>query len=191
MNKGQNESVTGSSAPRLLRGVALVGMMGAGKTAVGRAMAQRLAVPFLDSDMAIEEAANATIAEIFARDGEEFFRAREAEVIARLLSGPPAILSTGGGAYMQPRVREQIRESGVALWLNTDLRTLWARVRHRDTRPLLRTRDPRATLAALYERRVPVYALAELRLDVAPHFSIDETAERALAVLATRADVLG
>lgn len=191
MNKGQNESVTGSSAPRLLRGVALVGMMGAGKTAVGRAMAQRLAVPFLDSDMAIEEAANATIAEIFARDGEEFFRAREAEVIARLLSGPPAILSTGGGAYMQPRVREQIRESGVALWLNTDLRTLWARVRHRDTRPLLRTRDPRATLAALYELRVPVYALAELRLDVAPHFSIDETAERALAVLATRADVLG
>lgn len=178
-------------APRLRRGVALVGMMGAGKTAVGRALAQKLGVPFLDSDAAIEEAAQATIAEIFARDGEAFFRAREAEVIARLLSGPPAILSTGGGAYMQERVRELIHESGVALWLNTDLPTLWSRVRHRDTRPLLRTPDPYATLAAIYAQRVPVYALAELSVDVAPHFSVEETAERARAALETRPDVLG
>lgn len=175
---------------RLLRGVALVGMMGAGKTAVGRVLAQKLGVPFLDSDSAIEEAAQASIPEIFARDGEEFFRAREAEVIARLLSGPPAILSTGGGAYMQARVRELIHKSGVALWLNADLPTLWARVRHRDTRPLLRTADPRATLAALYEQRVPVYALAELRVDVAPADSIEQTAQRALALLAARPDLL-
>ncbi|MBW7921485.1 MAG: shikimate kinase [Rubellimicrobium sp.] len=177
--------------PQLRRGVALVGMMGAGKTAVGRVLAQKLGVPFLDSDAAIEEAAQATIAEIFARDGQEFFRAREAEVIARLLSGPPAILSTGGGAYMQERVRALIHDAGVALWLNADLATLWARVRHRDTRPLLRTPDPYATLAGIYERRVPVYALAELSIRVAPHFSVEETAARALDVLATRPDVLG
>lgn len=175
---------------RLLRSVALVGMMGAGKTAVGRALAQRLDVPFLDSDAAIEEAAKATIPEIFARDGEDFFRMREAEVIARLIAGPPAILSTGGGAFMQERVRDLIRESGVALWLDTDLATLWTRVRHRNTRPLLRTADPYATLAELFERRVPVYALAELRVDVAPHFSVAETADRALRVLATREDIL-
>lgn len=179
-----------SKAGRLRRGVALVGMMGAGKTAVGKVLAQRLQVPFLDSDSAIEEAAQATIAEIFARDGEEFFRAREAEVIARLLSGPPAILSTGGGAFMQEPVRELIAESGVALWLDADLPTLWSRVRHRDTRPLLRTIDPYATLAAIYDQRVPVYALAELHLKVAPHYSISQTADRALQVLATRADVL-
>lgn len=186
-----NERRAGRDSPgRLLRSVALVGMMGAGKTAVGRALAQRLDVPFLDSDAAIEEAAQATIPEIFARDGEDFFRMREAEVIARLIAGPPAILSTGGGAFMQERVRDLIRESGVALWLDTDLATLWTRVRHRNTRPLLRTADPYATLAELFERRVPVYALAELRVDVAPHFSVDETADRALRVLATREDIL-
>lgn len=186
-----NERRVGRDSPgRLLRSVALVGMMGAGKTAVGRALAQRLDVPFLDSDAAIEEAAKATIPEIFARDGEDFFRMREAEVIARLIAGPPAILSTGGGAFMQERVRDLIRESGVALWLDTDLATLWTRVRHRNTRPLLRTADPYATLAELFERRVPVYALAELRVDVAPHFSVAETADRALRVLATREDIL-
>lgn len=191
MGRVRNERREGRNSPgHLLRGVALVGMMGAGKTAVGRVLAQRLAVPFLDSDAAIEEAAQATIPEIFARDGEAFFRAREAEVIARLLSGPPAILSTGGGAFMQERVRELIRESGVALWLDADLATLWSRVRHRDTRPLLQTADPHATLAALYEQRVPVYALAELHVKVAPHYSVNETADRALTALAAREDIL-
>lgn len=191
MGRDRNERRTGRDSPgRLLRGVALVGMMGAGKTAVGRVLAQRLGVPFQDSDTAIEEAAQATIPEIFTRDGEDFFRAREAEVIARLLAGPPAILSTGGGAFMQERVRDLIHESGVALWLNADLATLWSRVRHRDTRPLLRTTDPYATLTALYEKRMPVYALAELHVDVAPHYSVSETADRALQVLATREDIL-
>jgi shikimate kinase len=168
----------------------LVGMMGSGKTAVGKALAGRLQVPFLDSDAAIEEAAKATIAEIFARDGEPFFRDREAEVIARLLSGPPAIVSTGGGAFMAERNRRTIADKGVAVWLDADLDTLWERVRHKDTRPLLRTSDPRGTLAALHEKRVPVYRLAELSVKAEPRYSIDDTADRVLAALATRPDIL-
>jgi shikimate kinase len=175
---------------RLLRSVVLVGMMGSGKTAVGRALAQRLGVPFLDSDHAIEEAAQATIPEIFARDGEPFFRDREAEVLARLLSGPPAIVSTGGGAFLAERNRRTIAERGVALWLDVDLDTLWERVRHKDTRPLLRTPDPRGTLAALQEARTPLYRLAPLRLAVEPRSTIEQTAAQALSVLAAQPGLL-
>ncbi|MBP1804422.1 shikimate kinase [Rubellimicrobium aerolatum] len=178
------------AGPRLRRSVALVGMMGSGKTAVGKALAARLAVPFLDSDAAIEEAAQATIPEIFARDGEPFFRDREAEVIARLLAGPPAVLSTGGGAFMAERNRAAIARAGAALWLDADLDLLWDRVRQKDSRPLLRTPDPRGTLAQIYRQRVPVYQLAELRVRTEPGFSIEQTADRALAVLATRPDIL-
>jgi shikimate kinase len=165
-------------------------MMGSGKTAVGKALSAKLHAPFLDSDAAIEEAAQASIAEIFARDGEAFFRDREAEVIARLLSGPPAIVSTGGGAYMAERNRRAIAKRGVALWLDADLDTLWERVRHKDTRPLLRTPDPKGTLASLYAARVPIYRLAELSVRTEPGFSIEETAGRALAILATRPGIL-
>lgn len=175
---------------RLLRPVVLVGMMGSGKTAVGKALAQRLEVPFLDSDAAIEEAAQATIAEIFARDGEPFFRSRESEVIARLLSGTPAVLSTGGGAFMQDRNRALIGSLAVSVWLNADLDTLWDRVRHKDTRPLLRTADPKGTLAALYAQRVPVYALADLSVPTEPGFTVDDTAERVIAALAGEADLV-
>lgn len=174
----------------LRRSVVLVGMMGSGKTAVGKALAARLQVPFLDSDAAIEEAAHASIAEIFARDGEPFFRDRESEVISRLLSGPPAIVSTGGGAFMSERNRRVIAEKGVALWLDADLDTLWERVRHKDSRPLLRTPDPRGTLAGIYEKRVPVYRLADLKVTAEPRFSIDDTASRAVAVLAGHPDIL-
>lgn len=172
--------------PRLVRPVVLVGMMGSGKTAVGKVLAHKLDVPFLDSDAAIEEAAQATIAEIFARDGEPFFRDRETEVIGRLLSGAPAVLSTGGGAFMQERNRALIGARGVSVWLNADLDTLWDRVRHKDTRPLLRTRDPRGTLAALYAARVPAYALADLAVRTEPGFSIEDTANRVIAALAGR-----
>lgn len=172
------------------RSVVLVGMMGSGKTAVGRVLAARLGVPFLDSDAAIEEAAHSTIAEIFARDGEPFFRDREAEVLARLLSGPPAVVSTGGGAFMAERNRRVIAEKGVALWLDASLETLWDRVRHKDTRPLLRTPDPKRTLADLYGKRVPVYRLAELSVRAEPAYSVEETASRVLSVLATRPDIL-
>lgn len=180
----------GPSAGRLLRTVVLVGMMGSGKTAVGRSLAARLGVPFLDSDAEIETAANATIAEIFARDGEPFFRNREAEVINRLLSGPPCVLSTGGGAFMAERNRLSIAQKGVALWLDAPLDVLWERVRHKDSRPLLRTADPRQTLTDLHAVRAPVYALAELRVAIAGHYSIDETTDRVIEALTSRPDIL-
>jgi len=180
------------SGPRAIlhRSVVLVGMMGSGKTAIGRALAQRLDVPFLDSDAAIEEAAKASIAEIFARDGESFFRDREAEVIARLLSGPPAILSTGGGAFMAERNRRVISVQAVSLWLDVDLDTLWDRVRHKDSRPLLRTANPRQTLAGIFATRVPVYRLADLSVRTDARAAIEETTTRALAALSARPDVL-
>jgi len=114
-------------ACQLRRTVVLVGMMGSGKTAIGKALAVRLNVPFLDSDAAIEEAAATSIAEIFQRDGEAFFRKREAEVIERLLAGPPCVLSTGGGAFLTQRVRDMIARDGVSLWLDAQLETLWER----------------------------------------------------------------
>jgi shikimate kinase len=175
---------------RLRKTVALVGMMGAGKTAVGRAVAAKLSVPFLDSDAEIEAAAALTVPEIFQRDGEVFFRKREAEVIRRLLETQCGILSTGGGAYLAQANRDNITKNGVALWLDASLDLLWSRVKHRDTRPLLRTPDPRATLESIYEARTPVYRLAELRVACAPDFSIDAMAERVIATLLTRPDVL-
>ena len=168
----------------------MVGMMGSGKSAIGRSLAARLRVPFVDSDAEIEAAANATIPEIFARDGEPFFRDREAQVLARLLSGPPRVISTGGGAYLAERNRAAIARSGVALWLDADLPLLWDRVKHKDTRPLLRTPDPRATLADLYEKRVPIYALAEMRVVVERGYSIEETTTRVVEALAERPDIL-
>ena len=174
----------------LHRTVVLVGMMGSGKTAIGRALAQVLDVPYVDSDAEIETAANATIAEVFERSGEPFFRDREAEVIARLLQSEPCILSTGGGAYLAERNRAAISEHGVAIWLDADLDLLWERVRHKDTRPLLRTPDPRATLADLFKERGPIYAMADLRAVADPAFSIEEMTQEVLHVLCSRPDVL-
>ena len=170
--------------------IVLVGMMGAGKTAVGQALARALAVPFLDSDEEIRRAANMDIGEIFARDGEAFFRDREAEVIARLLESERCVLSTGGGAFLAERNRAAISGAGVAVWLDASLELLWERVRHKDTRPLLHTPDPRATLAEIYAQRVPVYALADLRVAAHPEFSISQMAEAVIEVLKTRPDVL-
>lgn len=175
---------------KLRRSVVLVGMMGSGKTAIGRNLASRLQVPFLDSDAEIEAAANATIAEIFERDGEAFFRDREAEVIGRLLAGPPGILSTGGGAFLAERNRNAISALGVSLWLDVELSTLWERVRHKDTRPLLRTADPLSRLKEIFEVRQPVYAQADLKVKGHASYSIDETTDRVIAALATRPDVL-
>lgn len=175
---------------RLNKTVVMVGMMGAGKTAVGRALAQLLGVPFLDSDHEIEVAANRTVPEIFARDGEAFFRDREAQVIARLLEGSPCVLSTGGGAFLSERNRKAISAQGVSVWLDAGIELLWSRVRHRDTRPLLRTADPRKTLEELYNARVPAYAQADLAVPCAPPVAIEEMARRVIAALRQRADVL-
>ena len=168
---------------RLARTVSLVGLMGAGKTAVGRALAERLGVRFADSDDAIEEAAAMSIPEIFELYGEAFFRDREAEVVARLLDGPPMVLSTGGGAWMSEATRRQIERRATALWLDAPVELLWQRVRHRDTRPLLRNADPRGTLERLHRERAPIYAAAPLRLAVRAEDDIAETAEAALRVL--------
>lgn len=175
---------------RLKKTIVMVGMMGAGKTAVGRALAARLGVPFLDSDAEIEAAANMTIPEIFERDGEPFFRRKESQVIARLLDEERCVLSTGGGAFLNEGNRAAISERGVSVWLKADLDVLWNRVRHKDTRPLLRTPDPHATLRSLYEARVPVYAEADLAVTSDGQTSIDEMVDRVVAALAARPDVL-
>tara|TARA_R110002049_G_scaffold10127_1_gene50098 strand:- start:53306 stop:53902 length:597 start_codon:yes stop_codon:yes gene_type:complete len=175
---------------RLKKTVAMVGMMGAGKTAVGRAVAVKLGVPFLDSDAEIEAAANLSVPEIFSRDGEAFFRKRETEVIARLLEEERGILSTGGGAFLAEVNRANIAARGVAVWLDADLDLLWNRVRYKETRPLLHTKDPRRTLSELYHARVPLYAQADLRVSCAPNLSIDAMAHRVIACLLTRPDIL-
>lgn len=175
---------------RLKKTVVLVGMMGAGKTAVGKALAGLLHVPFVDSDVEIEAAANMTIKEIFARDGEAFFRDRESEVIERLLDRECAILSAGGGAFLAQRNRDIIHAKGVSVWLNADLKLLWDRVKNKDTRPLLRTADPYATLEALFEDRLPFYKQAELSVAAQSNYSIDEMAQAVCAALAQRDDVL-
>ncbi|MBL4812152.1 MAG: shikimate kinase [Rhodobacteraceae bacterium] len=170
--------------------VALIGMMGSGKTAIGKALSARLKVPFFDSDMAIEQAAQASISEIFSRDGEVFFRNREAEVIARLLAGPAGILSTGGGAYLAQRNREAIAQYGLAVWLDVPLATLWERVRNKDTRPLLRTADPKKTLADLLAQRTPFYNQAQVIVPSISGYSIEKTTTNVIAGLLTYPDVL-
>ncbi|SOC12059.1 shikimate kinase [Rhodobacter maris] len=171
---------------RLRKTVVLVGMMGAGKTAVGTALARALAVPFQDSDEEIVRAAQMSVAEIFERDGEPFFRARESEVIERLLTGHPSVVSTGGGAFMSEANREMIARLGVSCWLKADLELLWSRVKGKNTRPLLRTADPRATLAGLIEKRYPVYGLAQVTVTAEPGLSIEAMAQKVIAALKPR-----
>ncbi len=186
-----NGAVAETCAPgKLKKTIVLVGMMGAGKTAVGRALAQRLHVPFLDSDHEIEAAANMSIPEIFARDGEPFFREKEHQVIARLLKEECGVLSTGGGAFMAERNRAVMSESGVSVCLQADLDVLWKRVKGRDTRPLLKSADPYQTLADLYHARVPVYARADVIVPSDGQTSIDKMVDRVLEALRSRPDVL-
>ncbi len=157
---------------RVPKTVALVGLMGAGKTAVGRRLAQRLGVEFADADAEIERAANATIAEIFAEQGEPFFRAREREVIKRLLANPVHVLATGGGAFMDPATRALLRERAITIWLRAGLDVMLARVMRRNNRPLLNVGEPREVLERLMAERYPVYAEADITVD-----SVDGPAE--------------
>lgn len=150
---------------RPTRTLVLVGLMGAGKTSVGRRLAGLLRVPFVDSDTEIETAAGMSIAEIFARLGEPAFRDGERRVIARLLAGRPCVLATGGGAFIEPGTRATIAERAVSIWLRADLDLLWDRVRERPGRPLLATADPRGTLGALHAARGPIYAKADVVVD--------------------------
>lgn len=170
--------------------VVLVGMMGSGKTAVGTVLARVLGVGFLDSDAEIEIAADRSIAEIFARDGEAFFRDKETQVISRLLDQECGVLATGGGAYLSAKNRQIISRNGVAVWLRADQELLWSRVRHKSTRPLLRTKNPRETLRKLCAEREPSYAMAEVSVDAQRGFSIVKMADKVVTALLRRPDVL-
>lgn len=150
------------------RTIVLVGLMGAGKSCIGKRLAQALEVPFVDADTEIEKAAGLTIAEIFAKYGEPSFRDGERRVMARLLQGPPCVLAAGGGAFMDTETRALIKRGSVSIWLRADLDTLAGRTKGRSHRPLLNHGDPRETLAQLMEKRYPVYAEADVTVDTGP-----------------------
>ncbi|MCM2293500.1 shikimate kinase [Allorhizobium sp. BGMRC 0089] len=144
------------------RRLVFVGLMGAGKSAIGRLVAQNLGLPFIDTDNEIERVSRMTISELFAAYGEAEFRALETRVIKRLLRGGPKVVSTGGGAFINDRTRAQIERGGLSIWLKADLDTLWERVNKRDHRPLLKTENPRSTLEKLMNDRYPIYARADI-----------------------------
>ncbi len=144
------------------RNLVLIGLMGAGKSAIGRLTAQALGIPFIDSDHEIERVSRMSISDLFAAYGEDEFRALETRVIKRLLKTGPRVVSTGGGAYINERTRKHIKRGGLTIWLKADLDVLWERVNKRDTRPLLKTENPKQTLENLMLSRYPIYAEADL-----------------------------
>jgi shikimate kinase len=162
------------------RSVVLVGMMGAGKSTIGRRLSARLRLPFLDADTEIEAAAGMSIPDIFEIHGEPYFRDGEARVIARLLDGGPAVLATGGGAFIREETRDRIRAKAVSIWLKADADVIMRRVKRRADRPLLQTADPAATVGRLIEQREPVYRHADLTIasrDVPHEKIVDECIE--------------
>ncbi len=174
MNETATVDAEGLAAALGGRSIVLVGMMGAGKTSVGKRLAQRLGLPFVDADAEIEAGAQMTIPEIFERFGEAYFREGERRVIARLLVGGPKVLATGGGAFLNEATRQRIGQSGVSVWLKPDFEVLLRRVRKRSNRPLLRTANPEQTLRRLLEERSPIYALADITIESrdGPHDSV-------------------
>ena len=166
------------------RSIVLVGMMGVGKSSVGRRLAARLSIPFIDADSEIEKAAGMSIPEIFARHGEPYFRGGEARVIARLLESGPQVLATGGGAFMNPDTRALVKLKGVSVWLHADFDVLMRRTsKRRSDRPLLQTENPDETLRVLLAEREPTYALADLTVQSreVPHEAIVADVMTALA----------
>ncbi len=147
------------------RSIVLIGLMGCGKSSIGRRLATRLELPFVDADGEIEQAAGKTVAEIFSEDGEDVFRDGERRVIARLLSNSAQVLATGGGAFMNAKIRDNIHDRGISIWLRADLDLLMQRVARRTHRPLLQTDDPRAVMQNLIDQRYPVYQHADITVD--------------------------
>jgi len=182
--------MTATPAFRVTKTIALVGLMGAGKSSIGRRLAQRLGLPFIDADSEIEAAADATIEEIFQRHGEAAFRDGERRVIARILDSPIHVLATGGGAFMDASTRALLRARAVTLWLRADIELMLARVGRRGNRPLLKSGDPRAVLEQLMQQRYPTYAQADITVD-----SVDgppeATVERVMAALAQHLGAAG
>lgn len=174
---------TDTTLPEIRRTLVLVGLMGAGKSCIGRRLATRLGLPFVDADREIEDAAGCSISEIFQRHGEQAFRDGERRVILRLLEGPVCVLATGGGAFMDPRTREAVRAHGISIWLRADLDLLARRVLRRNDRPLLQVDDPRRKLEELMALRYPVYAEADITVD-SQDGPPDATLERVMTALA-------
>lgn len=171
-----------SSLPFQTRTVALVGLMGAGKSTVGRRLAVKLGRPFYDSDSEIEKAAGRSVAEIFSTMGEEEFRRGEKAVIKRLVQQPPHVLATGGGAYLDEETRDELRAHAITVWLSADFDTLWKRVSKRGHRPLLRTENPQERLAELLQARKPYYSQADLIVESrdGPHMDTVRSIMKAL-----------
>ena len=144
------------------RSIVLIGLMGAGKTAIGRRLAKQLGLPFIDADNEIERAAGQSISDIFGEHGEAYFRDGERKVIARLLDNGPQVLATGGGAYINSETRKSIAEKGISVWLKADLDVLLERVGRRDNRPLLKTGDPKQVMRKLMNERYPIYGEADI-----------------------------
>jgi shikimate kinase len=163
--KGSPATMTHALPWHMPKTITLVGLMGAGKSSIGRRLGQALGLPFVDADSEIESAAGASIEEIFGRDGEAAFRNGERRVITRLLDGPAQVLATGGGAFMDPITRGLVRERAISVWLRADIETLLVRVSRRSNRPLLKGGDPRAVLTRLIGERYPVYAEADITVD--------------------------
>lgn len=172
-----------NSLPEIRKTLVLVGLMGAGKSCIGRRLATRLDLPFIDADREIEEAAGCSVSEIFQRHGEQAFRDGERRVILRLLEGPVCVLATGGGAFMDPRTREAVRERGISIWLRADLELLSRRVSRRNDRPLLQVDNPHRKLEELMAQRHPVYAEADVTVD-SQDGPPDATLERVMIALA-------
>ncbi len=168
------------------RNLIFVGLMGAGKSVIGRLVAQALAIPFVDTDAEIESVSRMTIAELFSQYGETEFRALETRVVERLLKQGPRVVSTGGGAFINEATRAQIKQGGLSIWLNADLDTLWDRVNRRDHRPLLKTENPRQTLENLMIQRYPIYAEADLTV-MSVNIRKDLMANEVLQAIATLA----
>lgn len=176
------------------RALVFVGLMGAGKSVIGKMVANAIGVPFIDSDNEIEEASRMPISDIFASYGETEFRALEGRVISRLLKDGPIVLSTGGGAFINPATRQEIRQKSLSVWLKADLDVLWERVRRRSHRPLLQTENPRETLRNLMEQRYPIYAEANLVVnsrDVAKDVIVGEVIDAILQTKRSYMDAAG
>jgi shikimate kinase len=179
----QDAEISAALGPR---SIVLVGMMGAGKSTIGRRLSARLGLPFLDADTEIELAHRLSIPDIFEKYGEPYFRDGEARVIARLLESGPAVIATGGGAVMRQETRDRIREKGISIWLKADPDIIMRRVRRRSDRPLLQTADPEATVERLIQEREPVYSQADVTIwsrDVPHEKIVDECMEALYARL--------
>jgi shikimate kinase len=188
MDKSNDSGVDLQRRPESVpeRAIVLIGLMGAGKTCVGRKLAARIGRPFVDADAEIELAAGCTISEIFERMGEAAFRNGERRVMARLLDGGPAVLASGGGAFIDPETRRLIAAKAISVWLRADLELLVKRTSGREHRPLLSKGDPREALRVLMEKRYPIYAEADVVVDTLDQ-PAEATVERVLAALAAHA----